>query len=205
MPATIPAKLQKISDEIAKRGNVPLTRLTVLKKWFEPQERLTAFGVWRAAHASQNKNSGAAAELFQSAQSLLAGADEFHPHLNQAAAESLHDRLRAFQNVHQNQQWTSVRIVTDWNLMLVEKGLEIYLWRSDSPTHGYKLAADYCQHYDPRYGNGLNGPSAVKIGEIMRFVATREKWENARASTGSQTNAGALGGENKFERAKKRR
>ncbi|MCK7477176.1 MAG: hypothetical protein M0C28_06440 [Candidatus Moduliflexus flocculans] len=33
---------------------------------------------------------------------------------------------------------------------------DIYLWHHDSPSYGYKLAADYCQHHDLRYGNGLN-------------------------------------------------
>jgi len=28
--------------------------------------------------------------------------------------------------------------------------LIIYLWHLDSPALGYKLAADYCQHYDSR-------------------------------------------------------
>jgi hypothetical protein len=46
--------------------------------------------------------------------------------------------------------------------MLMEQGLSIYLWHLDSSARGYKLAADYCQHYDPRYGNGLNGPSRTE-------------------------------------------
>ncbi len=54
--------------------------------------------------------------------------------------------------------------------MLVEQVLAIYLWHSDSPAHGYRLAADYCQHYDSRYGSGLNGPSRTKIEEMARFV-----------------------------------
>ena len=61
--------------------------------------------------------------------------------------------------------------------MLVEKALTFYLSHLDSPTHGYKLAADYCQHYGLRYGNGLNGPSRTKIGEIVRFMFTVEALE----------------------------
>jgi hypothetical protein len=53
----------------------------------------------------------------------------------------------------------------------------IYLWHTDSPPLGYKLAADYCQHYDPRYGNGLSGPSRIKILEIVRFMFTIEALE----------------------------
>ena len=90
----------------------------------------------------------------------------------------LHDCLRDFQNEYQNQRWGPVRIVHNWNLMLVEQALAIYLWHQDSSAHGYKLAADYCQHYDPRYGNGLNGPSRTKIAEIVRFMFTIEALED---------------------------
>jgi hypothetical protein len=73
---------------------------------------------------------------------------------------------------------TTLRNLCNWNLMLVEQGLSIYLWHLDSSAHGYKLAADYCQHYDPRYGNGLNGPSRTKIAEIVRFMFTIEALED---------------------------
>jgi hypothetical protein len=42
---------------------------------------------------------------------------------------------------------------------------------------GYKLAADFCQHYDSRYGNSLNGPSRTKIMEIVRFMFNYEAIE----------------------------
>lgn len=179
MRTNIPEKLLKIIEEIDEHGNASLTRLTVLKKWFERPERLSAFAVWIAARAvsHKGKTTGAAAELFREARTLLKDLDRLHPKLECQAAQALHDRLRDFQNEYQNQQWGPVRIVHNWNLMLVEQGLAIYLWHMNSPTHGYKLATDYCQHYDSRYGNGLNGPSRTKIGEIVRFMFTVEALE----------------------------
>jgi hypothetical protein len=183
MQPKVSEKLLKIVEEIDERGNASLTRLTVLKKWFERAERLSAFAIWMAAGASsrKGKTGGAAGGFFSEAQSLLAGVNPLRPTLNHGAAESLHDRLRDFQSVYQNQQWGPVRIVHHWDLMLVEQGLAIWLWHANSPAHGYKLAADYCQHYDSRYGNGLNGPSATKIEEIVRFMFTVEGLENASA------------------------
>ena len=61
--------------------------------------------------------------------------------------------------------------------MLVEKAMEITLARDSSPAAGYKLAADYCQNYDPKYGNTLNGPSRTKILEIVRWMFTHEALE----------------------------
>ena len=182
MRTNIPEKLLKIVEEIDENGNASLTRLTVLKKWLERPERLSAFAIWVAARAVSRKGKtiGAAAELFRAARTLLAGLDKIRPELDQQAAEALHDRLRDFQNEFQNQQWGPVRIVHNWNLMLVEQGLSIYLWHLDSSAHGYKLAADYCQHYDSRHGNGLNGPSRTKIEEMARFVNKLEEMQEKR-------------------------
>ena len=172
MRTGIPEKLLKLCDEIGARGNAKLTRLTVLKKWFENAPRLCAFAIWVAARASsrKGKTAGKAAALFKQSRGLLGKVNLYAPQVNHAAARRLHDRLRDFQDEYQRQQWGPVRIIHDWNLMLVEHGLAIYLWHADSPAQGYKLAADYCQHYDPRYGIGLNGPSRTKIEEIARFT-----------------------------------
>lgn len=88
-------------------------------------------------------------------------------------------RLRDFQNEYQKQRWEQVRIVHNWNLMLVEHALAIYLWHTNSPADGYKLAAHYCQNYDAQYGSGLNGPSRTKIEEIVRFMFTIEALEDS--------------------------
>lgn len=103
---------------------------------------------------------------------MLAGLGKLRPQLDRLAAQTMHDRLRDFQNEYQSQRWGPVRIVHNWNLMLVEHGLDIYLWHQDAPTYGYKLAADYCQRYDSRYGNGLLGKSRAKIQEIVRLLRT---------------------------------
>ncbi|MCX6875595.1 MAG: hypothetical protein NTW21_17575 [Verrucomicrobia bacterium] len=179
----VPEKLLKVVDEIATQGRANLTKLTVLKKWFERPGRLPAFALWLATQAvsgkGKGKAGGEAAALFKASRVLLAAADSKAPGLDLAAAEALYDRLRAFQNEYQHQQWGAVRIVHHWDLMLVEQALEICLWYSASPARGYKLAADYCQNYDSRYGNGLNGPSREKIQEIARFLRKVEAAEDA--------------------------
>jgi hypothetical protein len=180
MRTNIPEKLLKIVEEIDDRGSASMTRLTVLKKWFGRTERLSAFAIWIATRAvpRKGKTSGEAAKLLREVRAMLEGLDKLRPQLDRQAALTMEDRLRDFQNEYQNQRWGPVRIVHNWNLMLVEHGLDIYLWHRASPTHGYKLAADYCQHYDSRYGNGLIGPSRTKIQEIVRFMVTIEALED---------------------------
>jgi hypothetical protein len=110
---------------------------------------------------------------------LLADVDVFAPKIPRAPATKLYERLRAFQNEYRSLQWGSLRIIHDHNLFLVECGLHIYLGRGDTPTEGYRLAANYCEHYDSRYGNCLNGPSRRRIGEIVDFIHGVEDREEA--------------------------
>lgn len=179
MKTKIPEKLLKIAEDIAAQGDANLTRLTVLKKWFARPARLAAFAIWVAGEAnSREKKTTGVAGLFKDGHALLGKVNPYAPQLNRNAAELLHRKLRNFQNECEHQQWGPVRIIKNWNLMLVEEGLAIFLWHTDSPSRGYKLAADYCQHYDPRYGNGLSGPSRKKIQEMAQFISTYDELED---------------------------
>jgi hypothetical protein len=172
MRPNISNKLREIAAAIDRRGSANLTRLTVLKKWFEVSGHLSSFAIFIADQASRQKTKTTkeAAELFREARTLLADVDVFAPEIPRVVAKKLHVRLRAFQNEYKNSQWGAVRIIHDHNLFLIECGLHIYLGHGDTPTEGYRLAASYCEHYDPRYGNCLNGPSRRRIGEIVDFI-----------------------------------
>ena len=173
MRTNIPEKLIKIGDDIQNSGSTPLTRLTVLKKWFEQDsKRLRSFSIFVANRASTRKGKtvGEAAELFREARLLLESADTIDPKISRAAAETLHRRLKNFQSEYQKQQWGPVRMIKNRTLFLVEEGLRIFLGSTDDPSDGYRLAANYCENYDPKYGNGLNGPSVTKLNEIVRFM-----------------------------------
>lgn len=183
MRTPIPEKLLAITEEIDARGFASLTRLTVLKKWFERPGRLPAFGLWIAKRAAgrKGKTQGAAGALLDEAKALLgttATYEGFRRTVEPTAAIRLHGRARDFQNEFQNQQWGPVRIIHCWPLLLVEQGLALYLSPAPSPSEGYKLAADFCQHHDVRYGNSLNGPSRTKITEIVQFMFNLEALES---------------------------
>ena len=177
--ADISRKLQKIVTDIKECGQANLTRLTVLKRWFEAPHRLQSFGIFIAGQALRQtvKTTEKAAELFREAHDMLAAVDVFDPKIPRADATTLLTRLEAFQNERRETRWASVRVIHNHNLFLVESGLGLYLRHSDSPTEGYRLAAAYCEHYDPRYGTGLNGPSVERIEEIAGFVLAIEAYE----------------------------
>lgn len=184
MRTTVPDKLLKIAREIEESGSASLTRLTVLKKWFEQDpKRLSSFIVFiaRQALAGKGKISGEAVALFREAGKLLKATETYDPKLDRSAAEKLYHRLHEFQNEYQNQQWGPVRIIHNWGLFLVEDAIRIYLFSTRSVSDGYRLAAVYCQNYDPKYGNNLNGPSLAKIDAIARFVCFVDAIEDADA------------------------
>ena len=178
-------KLHKIIADINDSDNVNLTRLTVLKKWFEKSTRQSDFALWLARRVTANSLGcfeGDAGTLFDDVFTLLGQSDEAPNNIvlfNQAAVD-IYNRMKSFQNVFLRQQWGPVRQITNWNLMLVEKSLETYLWYSHLPTYGYKLAVDYCQNFDCRYGNGLNRSSIEKIHELAQFVWNVELSENTQ-------------------------
>jgi hypothetical protein len=183
MRTAVPEKIQKIIDDIDTRGNVPLTRLTVMKKWFGHPGRMPAFGLWvaRRAAARKGKTQGEAGALLNEARSLLgtaAARESLFQQIDRKAAESLHDRARAFHSDFENQKWGPVRIIHCWQILLVEEGLALHLGLGKLPTQGYKLAADWAGNYDPRFGNGLNGPSRGKLEELVRFMFTVEAVED---------------------------
>jgi len=183
MRTGVPEKIQTIIDDIDERVNASLTRLTVLKKWFEHPGRLSAFGLWIARRASgrKGKTKGDAGALLDETRALLGTAAtraSLFQQIDRAAATRLHERARAFQNEFQNQQWGTVRIIHCWPLLLVEKGLALHLGLSLDPGDGYKLAADWTQNFDPQYGNALNGRSRGKLGELVRFMFAVEAVED---------------------------
>ncbi len=105
MRTAVPEKVLAIADEIDERGSAEVTRLTVLKKWFQRPERLTAVALWVAARATsrKGKTGGQAGRLFAEARKLLKGLDRVRPKPNRQAAAELHDRLREFQNEYERQ------------------------------------------------------------------------------------------------------
>jgi len=46
MRTNVPEKLLKVVEEIDAHGQANLTRLVVLKKWFEPPRCLSALAIW---------------------------------------------------------------------------------------------------------------------------------------------------------------
>jgi hypothetical protein len=179
MRTKISEKIIKIINEIESNGEANLTRLTVLKKWFEHPYRLSSFGIFIAKQAcTGDQISDESADLFGQAHHLLSTTSLLNPMIGRQEAEQLYFKLKAFQNDYKKIGWNSVRLLKNMNLYFIEEGLRIYLWRTDSPSDGYRLAAEYCENYDPMYGSSLNGPSVIKLENILSFMSDIEALED---------------------------
>ncbi|MCA9564817.1 MAG: hypothetical protein KC561_15075, partial [Myxococcales bacterium] len=121
MRTTVPEKLLKIADDISETGSANLTRLTVLKKWFETPGRLGPFAIWVADRATsrRGKTKGEAGKLFRDARALLTDLDRVEPTINAEAAELLHAKLVAYQDDYRTDRWGRIRIVNNWQRLLI--------------------------------------------------------------------------------------
>ncbi len=91
-----------------------------------------------------------------------------------ATARRLYDRLRSYQDEVEWQRWGPVRIPRNMDLFFVEQALAIGLGLQRRPSEGYRLAANFCEEYDPSYGTGLLRKSRARIRAIARFVVRHE-------------------------------
>ena len=111
MRTKVPLKLQKIIEEIYQRGQTGMTRLTVLKKWFERPERLRSFGIWMAIRAVElgaeaDGNDDDERALFDVVKTLLTDADVLAPALD-------HDRPAIYTIVCGNSNTTTSQYLLD--------------------------------------------------------------------------------------------
>lgn len=102
MRTSTPEKILKIIDDLEEGDSLPLTRLTVLKKWFEPRRaRRRAFGLWiaRKAAGRKGKTTGEAGALLNEARALMgssATGESLFQTLDPQAAHSLRERAQSF-------------------------------------------------------------------------------------------------------------
>jgi len=129
MRTTIPEKLLAIAAEVKEQGSANLTRLTVLKKWFQkaPSPFLICNLHSQTGQRTEGKKHWKTGQLFRDARALMKGANVFRPEVSHEKAEKLHSLLHVFQNEHKRLRWGTARIIKNHNFVLVEEGLRIYL------------------------------------------------------------------------------
>jgi hypothetical protein len=59
--------------------------------------------------------------------------------------------------------------------LAVEAGLALVLDDDPHPSNRYKLASDWAQNYDSRYGNEFNAPNRGRLLALAEWIEENEK------------------------------
>ncbi|NEV63136.1 hypothetical protein [Thiorhodococcus minor] len=184
MTRRIQDKLAAIVDEIDRTGHANQMRLTALKKWLQQPKRLQRFALSLAARAARVEDvaDGEDPCLLDLARNLLGDWSLDAPAPDRVAAKILHGRLKAFQDEYKRLGWGRVRTIQSKRLLIIEMGLEVFLYDPAGPSEGYRLAVAFCENYDSRYGTDLNGPSRDRVLELLEIVDAVETQERSEPS-----------------------
>lgn len=174
-------KLAQIADELRGGAVFSSTRLTTVKSLCDDPEAAAQFVVHlalltqsqlshrpcpdRLAPAQWTRFQELAADAIRHMESYLAewAGDKA------ASLRILLSALHGAQNQHKNLEWGPVRIIESSELFLIETAVRCILSPTDSAHWGYRVAREYAERYDPRYGTGLIPESAPMVQEIADY------------------------------------
>ena len=77
--------------------------------------------------------------------------------------------VREVQNTYKNHPWGPVRMIHSSEVLLIEYALLCLLQPHASADWGYRLAREYAERYNARYGTGLIPESAPMVEDIAEF------------------------------------
>jgi hypothetical protein len=77
--------------------------------------------------------------------------------------------VRKLQERYEHQAWGPVRIIDSTEVLLIEYALSCLLQPTASADWGYRLARQYAERYNSRYGTGLIPESAPLVEDIANF------------------------------------
>lgn len=77
----------------------------------------------------------------------------------------LQKKIIDHQNTIETQKWSDVRIIHDWNILLIEEAISCFL-NSEHPQLAYRLARSYTEKHNSRFGTGLVPESLEYLKEV---------------------------------------
>jgi hypothetical protein len=147
---TLPNQVQKLDaivEAIRGKENVQVTRLTVVKKLCENPKAAGAFAMFLAQQAQGRLREKQGNERY--VQLADRAVREMKTYLNHPTEDcerrlrSLLLEVQAEQNEYVSIQWSAVRNIKSWDLLIVENTLRSILNRDEAPRWLYQAARDY--------------------------------------------------------------
>jgi hypothetical protein len=177
-------KLAQMAVELRQGRDFPVTRLTGVKNLCREPAVAARFVTYLARITLQRVEQGQG----RTRQRLDAKADRHRQLMTEAVValeqwldsptESLRQRLwellgqmRREQNEYQNIPFGAVRLVRDWDLLLIEEAVQCILRPDGAPYWAYQIARDYAERSSSRYAHGLTPDSAPLVQDIADYWA----------------------------------
>ena len=174
-------QLATIARELREGASFNITRLTTLKNLCEDATAAARFALHLAqlTHKKmqeQRRPSHLNAEKWVHYKQVVEEAvRQMERYVEQPTPQTtnplwrLQSQVRALQDRYENQAWGPVRIIESTEVLLIEYALSCLLQPTASADWGYRLARQYAERYNSRYGTGLIPESAPLVEDIADF------------------------------------
>lgn len=174
-------RLAQIAADLRAGENFNITRLTTIKSLAsepKPANRFVLHLAQKAEQEMQQKDcpKGLEDAVWEQAKTLAAeGVAEMPKYLkrhSQGREKTLRrcrTVIKKIQNEHRKVGWNLVRIIHSKELLMVEKALDCFLSPEQCGDWAYRIARDYAERYNPKYGTGLIPASAPFVEDIAEF------------------------------------
>jgi hypothetical protein len=158
-----------------------VTRLTTLKSLCADAQAAIQFALYLAKLTDRKMRENACPshldpEQWDAYKALVAQAlEHMDAYVEEPSEEasravwSVQSAVREVQNTYRNQAWGPVRIIHSTEVLLIEYALSCLLQPTASADWGYRLARQYAERYNSRYGTGLIPESAPMVEDIADF------------------------------------
>ena len=174
-------KLAQMAADLRQGASFNIIRLTTVKRLCADSAAAARFALYLAErtrermlqHVHPSHLTPERWEGFQ--QQVATGVECRRCYLDRPTPEALEalraarSALKEAQNQYRHLEWGPVRVIESREALLVEDATACVLLPHQSADWGYKLARDYAERYDSRYGNGLIPDSAPYVEEIADF------------------------------------
>jgi hypothetical protein len=174
-------QLATIARELREGASFNITRLTTLKNLCEDATAAARFALHLAQLTyrkmqEQRRPSHLNAEKWVHYKQVVEEAvRQMERYVEQPTPQTtnplwrLQSQVRALQDRYENQAWGPVRIIESTEVLLIEYALSCLLQPTASADWGYRLARQYAERYNSRYGTGLIPESAPLVEDIADF------------------------------------
>lgn len=174
-------QLATIARELREGASFDITRLTTLKSLCEDSTAAARFAVhlaqltyrrMREKPCPSHLNPEKWEYYMQVVDEAIRHMERYREHPIKEEADLVRAWLsdvRAVQNTYRNQAWGSVRIIHSTEVLMIEYALSCLLQPTASSDWGYRIARQYAECYNARYGTGLIPESAPMVEDIADF------------------------------------